>query len=252
MTPTPHTIDLAVDWDPEGPGESKGPGPTTLCTWVDGEPRAGGWNFVLWHGSGSDGDEPVLAGLAARFAAAGHLVARPRLPYRERAARLGRNQPPNPLPQLLRAARATLDALALHFGPGLSPTWVVGGRSLGARLATHLAAESAPGCQPTPGAVLALAYPLQPPKSPKPRGTPFSGLRVPLLVVQGGRDPFGDGQAVANALAGCAAAHRVLAQPELDHGFAAPRRGGVTLDRTLDRIAPEVLEHLAGFLRAGP
>ncbi|MBI1382116.1 MAG: hypothetical protein GC161_13655 [Planctomycetaceae bacterium] len=242
MTPTPHTIDLAVDWDPEGSG------PTELRTWADGEPRVGGWNFVLWHGSGSDGDEPVLAGLAARFAAAGHVVARPRLPYRERAARLGRNQPPNPLPQLLRAARATLDALARHFGPGRRPTWVVGGRSLGARVAAHLAAEAAPGCQPNPRAVLALAYPLQPPKSAKPRATPFSALRVPLLVVQGGRDPFGDAEAVASALAACAAAHRVLAQPELDHGFLAPRRAGVTLDRTLDRMAPEVLEHLGGFL----
>lgn len=242
MTPSPHTIELAVDWDP------KDSGPATLRTWVDGEPRAAGWNFVLWHGSGSDGDEPVLSGLASRFAAAGHLVARPRLPYRELAARLGRNQPPNPLPQLLRAARATLDALALRFGPGASSTWVVGGRSLGARLATHLAAERGPG--PQPGAVLALAYPLQPPKSARPRATPFADLRVPLLAVQGGRDPFGDGPAVAKALTVCPAAHRLLEQPELDHGFAAPRRGGAGLDGTLDRIAGEVLEHLGELLGA--
>ena len=248
MTPAQHILELAVDWDPGGRG------PDHLCTWVDGERGPAGWNLVLWHGSGSDGDEPVLAGLATRLAARGHRVARPRLPFREQAARLGRNQPPDRLPQLLRAARATVEALARHFGADAGETWVLGGRSLGARLAAHLAAEpgeTMPG-SPRPAAVLALAYPLNPPRAAAPRPTPFGDLRVPLVAVQGGRDPFGDGPTLASALRACPAPTRVLERPDLDHGLVAPRRTGVTLDGTLDQLAPELLRALGDLVGLRP
>jgi predicted alpha/beta-hydrolase family hydrolase len=63
---------------------------------------------------------------------------------------------------------------------------IVGGRSLGARVACRTAAEL------DAVAVLCLAFPLHPPGKPeKTRLAELEAVRVPVLVVQGERDPFG-------------------------------------------------------------
>ena len=63
---------------------------------------------------------------------------------------------------------------------------VVGGRSLGARVACRTAAETGAV------AVLCLAFPLHPPGRPeKSRLAELEAVTVPVLVVQGERDPFG-------------------------------------------------------------
>ena len=76
---------------------------------------------------------------------------------------------------------------------------LVGGRSLGARVACRTAAAT------EAIAVLCLAFPLQPPRrsgaAPAPsRIQELEAVAVPTLVVQGARDPFGmplaDGQRV--------------------------------------------------------
>jgi hypothetical protein len=66
---------------------------------------------------------------------------------------------------------------------------IVGGRSLGARVACRTA--EATGAV----AVLCLAFPLEPPrragKPPQSRLPELDAVKVPVLVVQGERDPFG-------------------------------------------------------------
>ena len=66
---------------------------------------------------------------------------------------------------------------------------VVGGRSLGARVACRTAAVTGAV------AVLCLAFPLEPPrragKPPQSRLHELDAVTVPTLVVQGERDPFG-------------------------------------------------------------
>ena len=66
---------------------------------------------------------------------------------------------------------------------------IVGGRSLGARVACRTAEETGAV------AVLCLAFPLEPPrrggKSPQSRLPELEAVMVPTLVVQGERDPFG-------------------------------------------------------------
>jgi predicted alpha/beta-hydrolase family hydrolase len=75
----------------------------------------------------------------------------------------------------------------LRAGPDrLAVPLVVGGRSAGARVACRTAgAVGADG-------VLALAFPLHPPGKPAAsRAAELVGVAVPVLVVQGGTDPFG-------------------------------------------------------------
>lgn len=117
--------------------------------------------------------------MTARLAAGGHAVALVEQPYRV----AGRRAPVTAAARLDEAFRAAV-AMA-RAGVGEVPL-VVGGRSAGARVACRTA--TALGAA---GAV-ALAFPLHPPGRPdRSRVEELRGAGVPLLVVQGERDPFG-------------------------------------------------------------
>jgi predicted alpha/beta-hydrolase family hydrolase len=106
----------------------------------------------------------------------------------EQPYRVAGRRAPAPARQLDAAWSAVVDHLRLGELKGLP--LVVGGRSLGARVACRTA--EATGAI----AVLCLAFPLQPPRrssaSPAPnRLEELDDVTVPMLVVQGARDPFG-------------------------------------------------------------
>jgi hypothetical protein len=139
------------------------------------EPRAA---LVLGHGAGGGVAAPDL--VAARDAARseGVSVALVEQPYRVAGRRS-----PAPARQLDAAWLAVVDELragALHGLP-----LVVGGRSLGARVACRNV--EATGAV----AVLCLAFPLQPPRGSTSRLPELDAVAVPTLVVQGERDQFG-------------------------------------------------------------
>jgi len=93
---------------------------------------------------------------------------------------------PAPARQLDAAWTAVLDHLRASELSGFR--LIVGGRSLGARVACRtVEATGAAG-------VLCLAFPLQPPRrgAAAPSRLPeLEAVTVPMLVVQGERDPFG-------------------------------------------------------------
>jgi uncharacterized protein len=138
--------------------------------------------LVLGHGAG--GGVAAADLVAARDAALGEgiSVALVEQPYRV----AGRRSPP-PASQLDAAWTAILAGLRAEALAGLPP--IVGGRSLGARVACRTA--EATGAV----AVLCLAFPLEPPrrggKPPQSRLPELEAVRLPTLVVQGDRDPFG-------------------------------------------------------------
>jgi len=134
--------------------------------------------LVLTHGAGGGVDSPDL--LAARDAGRqlGGAVARVLQPYQVRGARV----PGSPD----RQDAAWLEVIgALRPGFPAIPL-VQGGRSNGARLACRTA--RAAGAR----AVVALAFPLHPPGRPeRSRAAELRAAGVPVLVVNGDRDPFG-------------------------------------------------------------
>jgi predicted alpha/beta-hydrolase family hydrolase len=105
----------------------------------------------------------------------------------EQPYRVAGRRSPAPAAQLDAAWLAVLAALRDGALGGLEI--VAGGRSSGARVACRTAAEGGAI------AVLCLAFPLHPPgrgEDPtKSRLPELDGVRVPVLVVQGERDPFG-------------------------------------------------------------
>jgi uncharacterized protein len=137
--------------------------------------------LVLGHGAGGSIDAPDLRAVTSAALGAGIAVARVRQPYLVAGRRA-----PAPAAQLDIAWTAVVE----HLGALLRADWpglrvAVGGRSSGARVACRTAgATGAVG-------ILALAFPLHPPGHPEKSRAPELEVDVPLLVLQGGRDPFG-------------------------------------------------------------
>lgn len=141
-----------------------------------GQPSAA---LVLGHGAGGGVSAADLQAVTAAAVELGLAVVLLEQPYRVAGRRA-----PAPAKQL---DTAWLSAVAqLQEGPLADLPLVVGGRSSGARVACRTAAETeALG-------VLCLAFPLHPPGKPdKTRLPELAAVSVPVLVVQGRRDPFG-------------------------------------------------------------
>ena len=139
--------------------------------------------LVLGHGAGGGVGAKDLAAAAQAARAEEVSVALVEQPYRVAGRRS-----PAPARQLDSAWIAVLDAL--RRGPLQGLALVVGGRSLGARVACRTVETTGAV------AVLCLAFPLQPPRrsaaGPAPSRLPeLDAVTVPTLVVQGKRDPFG-------------------------------------------------------------
>ena len=143
-------------------------------------PRAA---LVLGHGAGGGVEAPDLT--AARDAALAEAVS---VALVEQPYRVAGRRSPAPARQLDAAWTAVVQQLAAGELAGLP--LVVGGRSLGARVACRTVEATGAG------AVLCLAFPLQPPKrrDGSPRATRLDELEavaLPVLVVQGESDQFG-------------------------------------------------------------
>jgi predicted alpha/beta-hydrolase family hydrolase len=149
--------------------------------WVDlDRPRTPSALLVLTHGAGGGVETRDVLAVRAAALGAGVAVALLTQPYRV----AGRSSPPKPGPQD-EAWLAMLAALRRRRGLAALPL-ITGGRSNGARVACRTAdACGAAG-------VVALAFPVHPPGKPEnDRLVELDSASVPVLVVQGDRDPFG-------------------------------------------------------------
>src|SRR5438046_7226782 len=138
--------------------------------------------LVLTHGAGGNCRAPLLVAAAEAFSAAGFVVLRCDLPFRQRRL----SGPPSPAGAAAdrTGLRAAVDAM---HGVVSGPLFL-GGQSYGGRQATLLAAEE----PKLVSALLLFSYPLHPPGKPdRLRTEHFPRLHVPALFVQGTVDPFG-------------------------------------------------------------
>jgi uncharacterized protein len=138
--------------------------------------------LVLGHGAAGGVRAPDLVAVTDAARAENITVALVEQPYRV----AGRRSPAR-APQLDAAWIAVVERLRQRELAGLS--LVLGGRSLGARVACRTAEQIGAV------AVLCLAFPLEPPrragKPQQSRLAELEAVKVPTLVVQGERDPFG-------------------------------------------------------------
>jgi predicted alpha/beta-hydrolase family hydrolase len=138
--------------------------------------------LVLGHGAGGGVEAPDLVAARDAAVAEGYSVALVEQPYRVAGKRA-----PAPAKRLDEAWVAVVEHLGANELADLP--LVVGGRSLGARVACRTLPETGAA------AVLCLAFPLAPPprgdKPPQSRLPELEAVTVPVLIVQGASDRFG-------------------------------------------------------------
>jgi predicted alpha/beta-hydrolase family hydrolase len=137
---------------------------------------AGAPVLVCAHGAGGHMADAGMLALAEQFRGRGLHVVRFNFPYRQRQARA-----PDPQPLL----KETIGAVVARVRSEVHPSaLLIGGRSMGGRAASHLAAEGFVA----DGLVL-LAYPLHPAGRPQQlRDAHLAGIGMPVLCFNGTRD----------------------------------------------------------------
>jgi predicted alpha/beta-hydrolase family hydrolase len=193
-------------------------GPARVHVHPHDTPRAA---LVLGHGAGGGVTAPDLVAATDAARDAGCSVALVEQPYRVAGRRS-----PAPARQLDAAWTAVVADVKADDLRNLP--LVVGGRSLGARVACRSAAQS------QAIAVLCLAFPLHPPGAAnvpeKSRLPELDAVTVPTLVVQGKSDPFGMPPEGPN---------RTVVQVAGDHGLKADLDALTTaISRWLRRVLP--------------
>jgi predicted alpha/beta-hydrolase family hydrolase len=139
-------------------------------------PLDGSRLIVFAHGAGASSASGWMRAWAARLSALGTTIAFD-YPY----MRAGRKMP-DPLPELIGAHRRAIDgARATHDGDV-----VLAGKSMGGRVGCHVALE-----EPSVKALVCFGYPMiSPGKRSTVRDAVLLELRIPVLFVQGTRDPL--------------------------------------------------------------
>ncbi|HEX6207528.1 MAG TPA: alpha/beta family hydrolase [Actinomycetota bacterium] len=136
----------------------------------------GGPLLVLAHGAGNDMRTPLFDGLAQGLASRGVATLRFNFPYKEQGRRA-----PDPERTLRDAWLA-----AFEHAAALSDVVWVGGKSLGGRIASLVVTEGLAAA-----GIVFVGYPLHPPGKPERiRDAHLPGIEVPMLFLQGTKDPF--------------------------------------------------------------
>ncbi|MDF3289478.1 alpha/beta hydrolase family protein [Streptomyces silvisoli] len=178
--------------------------------------------LALGHGAGGGIEARDLRALADALPAQGVTVALVEQPWRVAGKRVA------PAPKTLDAAWTALWPTLTR--PGLPV--IAGGRSAGARVACRTADDL--GAK----AVLALSFPLHPPGRPdSSRADELLAVKVPVLVVQGGRDPFGRPEEFPPGAT-------PVEVPHGDHGFAVPKRADIGQEEALEILTSAVADWL--------
>ncbi|MER8846745.1 MULTISPECIES: alpha/beta hydrolase family protein [Mesorhizobium] len=148
--------------------------------------------ILLAHGAGASMDSPSMTATAKALAAAGFQVARFEFHYMA-ARRYGQRKPP---PRAETVNPEYIKAIADLRAKGVAGKLIIGGKSMGGRVASMIADEMF-----SKGEILGLVclgYPFHPPGKPEQLRTKhLKGLKTPTLIFQGTRDEFGTKDEVA-------------------------------------------------------
>ena len=200
---------------------------------------AAGATLILAHGAGAPQTHPWMVGAATGLARRGVSVVTFNFAYMEAGRRV-----PDRAPVLEACWRDVIRAIREGDAPG---ALFIGGKSMGGRMASHVAARHAAEAGELAGLVL-LGYPLHPPGNPgRRRDAHLASIALPTLVVQGTRDGFGTPAEVASAFGPLGSRLTLHAVEQGDHSFAVPRAFGTNtrdvLDRVWDLVAAWIGQH---------
>lgn len=202
----------------------------TALVYTAGKPDLAGVTAILGHGAGADQNSDFMARFATGLAARGINVVTFNFLYTEQGRRV-----PDANKALEACFRAVIEAVRhKRIGRG---TLVIGGKSMGGRIASQVAAASAPGVE----GLVFLGYPLHPPgRADQLRAKHLPDITVPMLFVQGSRDPFGVPDELRPVIKELKAPTGLYVVEGGDHSFKVPKRAGVTEEGVYKAVLDQI------------
>jgi predicted alpha/beta-hydrolase family hydrolase len=188
--------------------------------------------LVLGHGADAPMDSHFMNTVAEAIGGADVRVMRFEFPYMAARRTSGKRHAPDREPILIESWRSVIAKLGSAAG------LVIGGNSLGGRIASVIADEvGAAG-------LVCFGYPFHPPGNPgRLRVKHLENLRTPALIVQGSRDSFGRPDEVADYH--LAEKIRIVWIEAGDHSLKPPARSGRTEAQNLASAISEVRRFLS-------
>ncbi|MEZ8515219.1 alpha/beta fold hydrolase [Vibrio cyclitrophicus] len=196
---------------------------------IDGEDNP--ITFIFAHGAGAGMEHEFMQSVAKGLAFKGIRVIRFNFPYMIKRAEDGKRRPPDRAPKLLEAYQEIIEQVD-------ADKLVIGGKSMGGRMASYLSEVD------KVAAMACLGFPFHPPGKPeKYKGEHLAELEKPCLILQGERDTFGKREEFADfELSGSI---RVEFIPDGDHSFKPRKSSGYTEQQNIALT----VEKLSAFIK---
>ncbi|MEQ9348539.1 MAG: alpha/beta hydrolase [Thalassospira sp.] len=183
--------------------------------------------IVLAHGAGAPMDSPFMNEMAGAIADNGWRVARFEFPYMAKRRIDGKKRGPDRGPVLLDFFGEVVRQL------GDPEHLIIGGKSMGGRMASMVADNLGVA------GLVCLGYPFHPPGKPeKLRTDHLLGLKTPLLICHGTRDPFGKPDEVAGY--GLSDAIKLHWVEDGEHDFKPRKSSGRTQSQNITDAAKAI------------
>ncbi|NOH34072.1 alpha/beta fold hydrolase [Vibrio chagasii] len=196
---------------------------------IDGEDNP--ITFIFAHGAGAGMDHEFMQSVAKGLAFKGIRVVRFNFPYMIKRAEDGKRRPPDRAPKLLEAYQEIIEQTD-------ADKLVIGGKSMGGRMASHLSELD------KVAAMACLGFPFHPPGKPENyKGEHLAELVKPCLILQGERDTFGKREEFADF--DLSDSIRVEFIPDGDHSFKPRKSSGYTEQQNIALT----VEKLSAFIK---
>ena len=194
--------------------------------------------LVLGHGAGSGQTSGFMVEAGRQLSARAIVVATFDFPY----IAAGRKSP-DKAPVLEEAWRAAI-AEARADEVFRSLPLFIGGKSMGGRIASHVAAQGVEGVS----GLVFLGYPLHPPGRPQQRrDAHLPSIAQPMLFVQGSRDEFGTAGEIRELLPRLNPHAQLFEVADGDHSFKVRVK---TTGKKQDAVFTEIFDRVETFIRS--
>ena len=214
-----------------------------------------GTTIILGHGAGAGQLTPFMRLFANGLSSRGFDVLTFNFHYMDQGRKV-----PDRNDKLELCYRAVIDGAATHKKLKGNRI-VIGGKSMGGRIASQVAADFAnhPNAEDTSGGIpdtwlrpaltglVFLGYPLHPPGKPeKMRDAHLKDIKAPMLFIQGSRDAFGTADEIRSLIKRLKLPAMLNEIESGDHSLKVPRSGGVP--QTV--IYEDSLDQISNWLRS--
>ena len=204
-----------------------------------------GLTVILGHGAGANQDSGFMRMFANGLAERGLDVMTFNFVYMEQ----GRSVP-DQKHKLESCFRAVIET-ALKHRQLKNNKLVIGGKSMGGRIASQVAAAASEAKEPLADQIdglVFLGYPLHPPgQSTKLRVEHLVQIRKPMLFVQGTRDALGSPEEIQPHIKDFRPAAKIHSIEGGDHSFKAPKKFGMPQEEIYATAMGEIVRWAEGL-----